>query len=417
MQKINSRMPPPPQLNVEAIQARGLSVVRGAHLTLYSDVRDQAMLNDLLASFDSAVPQWCEMFGVSSRQAEPWHLIACLVADSQRFQGTGLWPGDLPEFPAGFNRGYQIWLFPQEGNYYTRHLLLHEGTHAFMQWFLGGSGPPWYSEGMAEWVGLHTGQSEHVRLQFRPTRREQVEQWGRPKLLRKALDAGRRHRLEQVFDFPNMAFRDVEHYAWAWAACEFLSKHPLTHRAFADLPSQAADTSSRFHSAFRRKLADHWLEIERDWQLYIDELDYGSDSSRAALSHADIISHEQDVVIQLATDRSWQRTGVPISAGDTVTIISEGRFRVSGGEKPWDSESGGITIQYYRGQPLGQLMATLLLETANPTELPIAPALPIGTSRTITFDRAGELLLRINESPARLDDNQGQLTITIQRLR
>ncbi len=414
MARINRDMPPLPRIDRAAVQARGLGVHRGGHLTLYSDVRDTALIEDLIASFDSAVPLWCALFQVPTADAREWHLIGCLAAARTSFADTGLWGAEIPDFPAGYNRGYQIWMYPQEGNYYSRHLLLHEGTHAFMQWFLGGSGPPWYSEGMAELVGLHSIENGQLQLRFRPTDRSQVEHWGRPKLIRKAVEAGRRHRLEGIFQFSNSAFRDVENYAWAWAACEFLSSHPRTESIFSRLVGQASDTSPRFNQVWRRECGEEWNSIERDWQFFVDELDYGSEAPRAALTAAEIAPEAEGIVVRLATDRSWQRTGIAIAAGQTVEFQVQGQFQVAGGQRPWNSEGGGITIQYYRGKPLGQLTAALLVESDPATVAPpITATVPIGLGGRVTFDQKGELLLRINESPARMDDNRGQLTVTI----
>ena len=75
-------------------------------------------------------------------------------------------PEDLPDFLAGYQRGHEIWIYLQPGDYYTRHLLLHEGTHAFMGWFLNGFGSPWYSEGMAELLAINQWQDGKLQLHY-----------------------------------------------------------------------------------------------------------------------------------------------------------------------------------------------------------------------------------------------------------
>ena len=59
------------------------------------------------------------------------------------------------KFLHGLSTGSDLWLYDQPSAYYRRHLLLHEGTHAFMGKFLGGCGPGWYMEGTAELFGTH----------------------------------------------------------------------------------------------------------------------------------------------------------------------------------------------------------------------------------------------------------------------
>lgn len=411
MRRLNPRMPPPLELDAKRIEAQGITAVKGEHLTLYSDLRDEARCRDLVAAFDAAVPQWGSFFGIPGGQLRPWHLVGFLVQDRERFKAAGLWPEDLPEFPAGYNLGHHFWIFPQEGTYYTRHLLLHEGTHAFMQWYLGGSGPPWYSEGMAEWLALHRWSEGSLELKARIADRNQVDYWGRPKLIRKALEAGRRMRLDELFDFPNSAFRNVESYAWAWAGCEFLARHPLSAKSFAQLPKFAEDSSAAFSRDLKRKLKADWDRLELDWQQFVEELDYGILADRLAIRPVEETAQAAEGTFRLATAWGWQDSGIEVAAGEEKQIEARGRFMIRTGDPPWPCEAGGITIEYYRGRPLGELLVAVLPEDPKFNEV-LVP-LPIGTSRRLTFERAGRLLFRINESPVWLEDNTGELEIRV----
>ncbi|MFN5706881.1 MAG: hypothetical protein ACK493_10350 [Planctomycetota bacterium] len=411
MRRLNPRMPPPLELDAKRIEAQGITAVTGEHLTLYSDLRDEARCRDLVAAFDAAVPQWGSFFGIPGGQLRPWHLVGFLVQDRERFKAAGLWPEDLPEFPAGYNLGHHFWIFPQEGNYYTRHLLLHEGTHAFMQWYLGGSGPPWYSEGMAEWLALHRWSEGSLELKARIADRNQVDYWGRPKLIRKALEAGRRMRLDELFDFPNSAFRNVESYAWAWAGCEFLARHPLSAKSFAQLPKFAEDSSAAFSRDLKRKLKADWDRLELDWQQFVEELDYGILADRLAIRPVEENAQAAEGTFRLATAWGWQDSGIEVAAGEEKQIEARGRYMIRTGDPPWPCEAGGITIEYYRGRPLGELLVAVLPEDPKFNEV-LVP-LPIGTSRRLTFERAGRLLFRINESPVWLEDNTGELEIRV----
>lgn len=411
MRRLNPRMPPPLELDAKRIEAQGITAVTGEHLTLYSDLRDEARCRDLVAAFDAAVPQWGSFFGIPGGQLRPWHLVGFLVQDRERFKAAGLWPEDLPEFPAGYNLGHHFWIFPQEGNYYTRHLLLHEGTHAFMQWYLGGSGPPWYSEGMAEWLALHRWSEGSLELKARIADRNQVDYWGRPKLIRKALEAGRRMRLDELFDFPNSAFRNVESYAWAWAGCEFLARHPLSAKSFAQLPKFAEDSSAAFSRDLKRKLKADWDRLELDWQQFVEELDYGILADRLAIRPVEENAQAAEGTFRLATAWGWQDSGIEVAAGEEKQIEARGRYMIRTGDPPWPCEAGGITIEYYRGRALGELLVAVLPEDPKFNEV-LVP-LPIGTSRRLTFERAGRLLFRINESPVWLEDNTGELEIRV----
>ena len=97
----------------------------------------------------------------------------------------------MQEFENGISIGAEVWLYDQPTDYYRRHLLLHEGTHAFMATFLGGCGPGWYMEGTAELlarIGSTTTTGE-LTLRIMPRSRDEVPMLGRIKLIRDAFAA------------------------------------------------------------------------------------------------------------------------------------------------------------------------------------------------------------------------------------
>ena len=160
MQRINPAMPRAMKIDQQRVASAGISVLHGKHITLYTDVRAEATEGQTdprqrwVELFDAAVPMWCEKFDIDRSSAKDYALSAIVMQDQQRFKQARLIPDDLPKFPAGYSRGHEFWMYVQTDDYYTRHLMLHEGTHAIMNWFKGSTGPPWYSEGMAEWLSL-----------------------------------------------------------------------------------------------------------------------------------------------------------------------------------------------------------------------------------------------------------------------
>ena len=93
----------------------------------------------------------------------------------ERFESAGLVSPELPQFPNGWAQGDQLWFFDQTSVYYRRHLLLHEGTHAFMAALASGTGPPWFSEGMAELLATHRWQDGQLTLNFFPLARGRAQ--------------------------------------------------------------------------------------------------------------------------------------------------------------------------------------------------------------------------------------------------
>ena len=415
------------QVNEDIVQALGIVKQSGRHLTLYTDDRDRKDLAELVAVFDLAVNEWCDHFEIDSSKAADWKVDAFLMADQARFEKAGLIPDDLPQFPAGYAIHSNIWLYPQPGNYYTRHLLLHEGTHLFMNRFLGNFGPPWYSEGMAEWLGLHRWDAATGSLQlgYRVQNRREADYWGRVKIVRTELAAGNGMSLEDVFSIEPNAFQNVLFYGWSWAACEFLTHHPLTAKNFARLKRHVDLPAHLFRRKVLTKLnREQEAKLERDWNLFVHEIDYGYDISRGTLTDAQPLDPSQasspdGQTFRIAGDRSWQATGIQLSKGDQVTILGQGQYRVKMTDQPWPCEAGGVTLRYYQGNPLGMLMAAVLpsADQASDINQPLIFAQPVGYQQTITALNDGQLCLRINESPADLSDNAGGLEVTVQKLK
>jgi len=442
--EINPDIPIAADVELQLVVEAGLTVYSGKHLILFSDVRDPDKAHDLIRSYDAAVPQWCEYFGVDVKRTAGWKLRAYLIQgpnQTERFEQAKLFTDKLPPFAAGYQKDHNIFLYDQPGSYYTRHLLLHEGTHAFMQWFLKGYGAPWYSEGIAEKLAVHKRTKDSVKLNHRLASRDDAPYWGRVKLIKDEYAAGDAMTLDDVLAIPGQSFRNVRYYAWSWAGCEFFDNHPLTQQAFKELKQSAADPPEQFNVAFKEKLKPIKDQLIKDWAIFIEEMDYGVEIQRSRiipatdLDEANAQSHHYSV----KTDHGWQQTRLAVAAGDRLKIQSSGRFTVSqtvaprvaaddqlpsAGDPayPWYCESNGVTLEYYRGQPLGMLTAGVLFSDSKRENTKGALAWRVlsipaaGPEREITIPADGVLCLRINESPAKLNDNKGALDVRCKRL-
>lgn len=429
MREINPRIQKAIEIDPQLVAANGLRTIEGKHLTIYTDVPSRDAIEELTSIFDAAVPQWCEYFGTPMERTKPWRMHVFLIRDKERFERAGLVPDDLPKFPAGINRGHEIWFFVQPDDYYTRHLLLHEGTHAFMQWFGNGVGAPWYAEGMAELLGLHSWEEGKLKIGHRVSATSESPGWGRPKLIKDWVEGNRDgdndKALRDILWTPNRAFADVENYAWCWAACDFLSQHPLSKDRFGDLKKHVHRSPERFNRKFQQIFAEQLDILERDWAWFIRELDYGYSISRGVLSELRL-SEEADKEnrYELKTDRSWQYLNMKVKAGQKFRVSAKGRFEVgsslvNGQRKPWPCESNGITIDWFGGRPIGELQLMIVPADKNVAVLPrICSKAPVsvGNGKVIVADVNGMLCFRINESPANLSDNRGKLELAIEKV-
>ena len=404
-----------PPLDDGKIAAAGIRKLEGNHIVIYTDLPSANAVDDLPQVFDAAVPLWCGYFGVEPAKVEQWKLVGSVMKDKDRFAGAGLYPPKLPDFPHGYFAGSQIWVYDQPSDYYRRHLIVHEGTHAFMQRWLGGTGPPWYMEGMAELLGTHRWNAGELKLGILPATRDEVPYWGRIKIVKDDLAAGRGKSLIDIMRYDTQAPLQVEAYGWCWAAAAFLDQHPLTQKAFRELKSGTRDRTLEFSKRFYERVKESWPAIVEDWQLFVADCDYGYDVPRAAVVRkptSDLPS--SGATFTLATDRGWQSTGFRLQGGKSYRITATGRFQIADGPPPWPCEAGGVTIRYANGHPLGMLLGALGdLEGDPPPVTPITTPHAIGLAVELTPKKAGTLYLKINEPAGGLADNTGSLSVVI----
>lgn len=411
MRRINPQMPPPMAVDVRRLEAAGVHRFESQHLALFTDVADRPFVADLPGVFDQAVGQWCRYFGVDPSRTEGWKIQAFLMADRGRFQAAGVLPDEVAKIPTGFNLGHHFWVVVQADDYYTRHLVLHEGTHAFMQWFLGGTGPAWYREGMAELLGLHRLDAQgKLDLEARIFDRTETLGWGRITAIQRAVAGGRAKSLGEVLDLGAFGFQDIDAYSWSWAACEFLARHPMSAGPFRNLQKECADPGAEFGVQLRRRLRARWDDLERDWRLYLDDMDYGVVAGDCRLVERESRGADDGwTAVEVAAAHGWQVTGFGIEPGQRVEIAAGGRFQVRQDNPPWPCEANGITIRYRNGRPLGMLLAGVVPDDIH--GIPVRDVCAVGASGTCEFGTPGRLAFRINEGAAGVWDNQGSLQV------
>lgn len=407
-----------PTIDDERVVAAGIRKLTGKHLTLYTDLPAAPAIDELPQVFDAALPQWLEYFGVDAAVAESWQQVGYLMLDKVRFTTAGLLPADLPPFLHGYQRDSELWLYEQPSDYYRRHLLLHEGTHGFMKRFLGGAGPPWYMEGMAELFGTHRWENGQLDLQWFPEDKEQTAMWGRIKAIQDDYRAGRGKTIEDILRYDKTAHLQVEPYAWSWAAAVFFDSHPKYQDRFRELPKFAPDDTMTFSLRLYNGLQDEWPSVARQWHVFLANMDYGYDIAREAIDAKSVMEvPETDAAISIAADRGWQSTGYRLEAGVKYKIEASGRFQLATDPKIWWSEPNGVTIRYHKGLPLGMLIGAIIDETAGDGgALPLIDPKAIGIGGEYPVEDSGTLYLRINDSPAELDDNAGAVQVRITKL-
>jgi len=404
-----------PRMEVDEARAAALGIrkLTGKRLTLFTDLASDEEIDALPQVFDQAFPQWCEYFSIDPSDHPEWNVTGFLIGDQEAFQQAGLMPESLPPFEHGFSWNYDLWLYEQPSAYYRRHLLLHEGTHSFMNTILRGCGPPWYMEGMAELLGTHLWQEGRLTLNYMPARREDVPMWGRIKIIKDDYAANRAKSFQGVLDYSPRAHLRTEPYAWCWAAAAFLDGDPRYRERFRQLSRLVLEAD--FNARFRRLMGDDWDALAEQWQVFVADIEYGYDVARAAvdLTPGQPLA-EAGASIRVEAARGWQNSGLRVEGGVTYRLRASGRYQVAQQPQIWWCEPGGVSIRYYKGRPLGMLLAAVCASPARPEE-PSGLLRPsaVGLGATLKPTQSGTLFLRINDSGAELADNAGTLTVHV----
>lgn len=399
---------------IEATARRaGLAVHAGERLVLVTDRPPRAGdgVPELPGVFDAAFAAWCAHYGLADGAARGWRACGMLMSDRGRFRAAGLLPddGSIPDFANGFCDRNRFWLDDQSNPAYRRHLLLHEGVHAFTFTLRGLSAPSWYTEGVAELLATHRLDDGRFVPTPIPQRAADVEQLGRIEVIRRLRAGGECPGLSEVFATPPSPRHDIPTYAASWAAVALLSLHPVHAAAFRAL--EAGPLDARLDA--RLAEVDGWdgPRAARDFDAFTDELDYGFDFARSAIDWSDGQALSGRVRVAVAADRGWQSTGVACRRGEAVEFAAVGRAGVGrAGETALESTPEGISLRWYRGRPVGRLLLAQW-GAAGGSDRPRFRVLGEGSRGTVVIPDDGVLQAKINAPPGSLQDHDGALEL------
>jgi hypothetical protein len=410
-----------------AAQARraGLRVLTGSHLVLATDrpVRNGDGVEELPAVFDQAFAAWCDHYGLDPADHPNWQCFGCLVVDRERFRSAGLLPDVVPKFANGFCDNNRFWLIDQPNPAYRRHLLLHEGAHAFTLTLRRLATPVWYNEGIAEFLATHRledsgdGGQRTFRHTPMPDRPEDVEQLGRIEEIQSLQASGQPPALDDVLALSVEEHGTIADYATSWAAVAMFAGHP---RYAADFEALQRGPLRR---DFNRRLAGmaSWDAdlAGRDFDAFTADLAYGWDFNRMAVdwSAGQPLAGPRSITVDAS--RGWQNSGFAVAVGRRYTVTAAGRIGVGevtdetdGTAIPLESEPDGITLQWYRGRPVGRLLAGQWVTPANGGR-PRFEVVAEGRQAELAPLVDGPLYFKVNQAPGRLADDRGRYSVEL----
>ncbi len=408
-------------------QRAGLRVLEGRHLVLATDrpVRKGDGVEELPAVVDQAFAAWCHHYGMDPAAHADWRCFGCLVVDPERFRAAGLLPDSVPRLENGFCPDNRFWLRDQSNPAYRRHLLLHEAAHAFTLTLRGLATPVWYNEGVAEFLATHRLEPAGDGIRFVhtpiPDRPADVEQLGRIEKIRDLWAVGRAPGLEDVLGLTVSEHGSIADYAASWAAVAMLASHPALAKAFTSL--ERGPLGPDFNG--RLEAIPGWdaARVTRDFDAFTADLDYGWDFNRMAIdwSPGEPPAHEPRTFAVDAT-RGWQNSGIRLAAGGRYRYAAAGRVGVgsvtdeaSGRVTPLESEPEGISLEWYRGRPVGRLLAGQWVAPADGSR-PRFEVVSEGVSGRFAAPAAGPLYFKVNQAPGRLADDAGSFRVELQPL-
>jgi hypothetical protein len=391
----------------------------GRFIRLTTDLDSPQEAEALVASFDAAAAQWIEFWNLPDDALADWKVDACVIRDKAKFQQQRLIPRRIPDFPFGYALGNRVWVLAQQSEYYTRHLLLHEGIHSLVFFHFGGAGPTWFMEGTAELLATHGGQAESIKINQIPASRDDVPYWGRFKLMKQLRAESVVPTIGAVMSYKPNLLGDVESYGWSWAMVMMLHAYPEYQDAFFAAARNGRDDGPEFNRKLGDSLRGQGPILAARWRLMCHDLDYGFDWSRerVALSASDREWDGRAINFRVAADQGWQSIGVRIPGKTRIKLSPSGQITLADRPKPWTSEPAGITFQYHRGRPLGELTACVLPNAFDPQAKSLKPldVRRIDKETTLEISQASWLLLRVNDNVGDLADNTGEYEVKISR--
>ncbi|MDR2115988.1 MAG: hypothetical protein LBP87_06375 [Planctomycetaceae bacterium] len=421
-------------LNESAIKQSGIRRLESKYLTLYTDLNTSKQVDELPKLFDQLVPLLCNYFELNRQNYETFKVEGFLINDFEKFKSGGA-VQQVPNLRNGYALRCRIWVRNPESEYYRRHLLLHEGVHAFMGYAFGFWGPPWYREGTAELLGTHRLENESLTLGYFPKSRNELLRWGRIDIVRDDMTKHHIRTINEIFKLESEDYDENTAYGWSWAFAVFCENHPRYKMAFRQtawkLNGTPDEVAQHFLELLIKKVQNEQPELNKqeiinrlnnDWIDFVTNLDYDYDFERTRIDYnknAQPISNSE-TQFQIQADKGWQSSGIRLERGKNYCFTASGRFQLAEKPKIWYSEPNGVTLRYYRGAPIGTLLATLIpdqeerfLATEGTLGIGFSTPQKIGLGKVWTAEVSGELFLRINDFPSELSDNNGNVTVKI----
>lgn len=260
----------------------------------------------------------------------------------------------------------------------------HEAVHALCFQTFGGAGPSWYAEGMAE-MGQYWKKGQ-LAVDVNPMVINYLTSQ-KPRSMRTIVNP----------EDPPGSWQD---YAWRWALCHLLANNPNYNQHFKALGIGLME--KRQGASFQAVYGGAAREILFEYDFFLRKLANGV--------RADLIAWDWKTKnfplapngkksVRIDARRGWQASRVRVAKGRTYEFATSGTWKLSDDGPAIDAagqKDGG-------GKLVGILMDDY--ELSKPFE--------IGKYGKFTAPQNGDLYLRCRDQWNALEDNDGQVNVTI----
>ncbi|MCA9040816.1 MAG: hypothetical protein KDA65_10750 [Planctomycetaceae bacterium] len=403
----------------ELLNKLGIHVVESKHIRIYSDLPVEK-IESLPPLVDQLIAVLQEYFGElpPDRDGKPFQLSGYVMEDVPLYEKSGLLPPKFAQLEHGRHQGAEFWIVVPDTDYYLRHLLFHEATHCYMMYMPHTSAPVWYLEGMAELFATHRLQNEDkVEFNVFPEESSAYEGFGRIELIKQDSEKTGLKTIEQVTNLESGGYHSNISYAWAWALCRFFDQHADYQGRFRHFSRQYL-REEPFAELFNTEFEPLANQLNQEWLSFASELEYGMEYEQLRIDFTPGRMLAGSTEFTVDSNLGWQNSGWQLEQGKTYHLEATGLFELDETTRPWTSTADGISFDYYRGVPLGQLLGVIRpTEVENPEQnFCFAQFARFGKQLTFRAPYNGTLYLRINDRPDQLFNNQGELQIRLEEV-
>ncbi len=408
-----------PEVDESAATSAGIRILSENQIRLYTDLPKSPFVDEIPKILDRGLKRLFDYFQLDPNENGLPKYDAFLICDRSKFQALGIFNG-VPEFDNGYAIVNRIFAFDKKIDYYNRHLLLHELTHAFMFRYFGSLVPRWYAEGMAEYLALNQYQNGELELGYLPKFPNETPGFERLQTIQKEVRAGKGLSPEKIFMFDAPDYKSVESYSWSWGLVVFLLHHPEYQSMMRRMPYLMMNQQAM--SQLNDFISNRKNRFELEWHDFSRHFDFGYDFAANRISFESGRTFENQKDLDLDAGKTWQSSGLLVKKGKTYRIRAVGRFEVYDVRKPLPCEPNGITLRYYQGEPLGKLLGTVL--PADNDKTAAAPEnetvryepkiFAVGSQLYLVPEITGTLYFRVNGSGAEIMKNKGTVKIRVE---